>query len=116
MKNTILRILIGAILLSLVSGIVVALSGLMLGWKTSAQFSDGLFWAAGIMILFGFVSFRGYSRGALGRAPVYLDPAEYSRLRVADAFRGKSLIALLGITGLLLFGMSILASVVGNPF
>ena len=33
MKNTILRILISAILFSLISGIVVAIIGLMLGWK-----------------------------------------------------------------------------------
>ena len=59
MKNTILRILISAILFSLISGIVVSIIGLLLGWKTSTQFSDGFFWAGAIMILIGFFSFLG---------------------------------------------------------
>ena len=37
MKNTIRRILIGAILFSLMSGIVVSIIGLTLGWKTSVN-------------------------------------------------------------------------------
>ena len=38
--------------------------------------------------------------------PVYLDPAERSNLWAADTFRGKNLMAFLGISGLLLFGLS----------
>ena len=62
MKNTILRILISAILFALISCIVVTIIGLMLGWKTSTQFSDGFFWAGAIMIFIGFVSYQGYSQ------------------------------------------------------
>ncbi len=115
MKNMILRILIGAILCSLLAGIVVAIIGLMLGWKTSTQFSDGLFWAGAIVILIGFATFRGYSRGTFRGPPVHLDPTERSRLWAADTFRGKNLIAVLGITGLLLFGLAVLASLVRIP-
>ena len=43
MKDPILRILISAILFSLISGIVVSIIGLMLGWETSTQFSDDFF-------------------------------------------------------------------------
>jgi hypothetical protein len=109
MKNTILRILIAAILFSLVSGIVVSIIGLMHGWKTSTQFSDGFFWAGVVMILIGFVSLQGYSQRTTNWPPVYLDPADRGKLWAADTFRGKSLAAVFGISGLLLFGLSFLA-------
>jgi hypothetical protein len=115
MKNTTRRILIGAILLSLVSGIVVSIIGLMLlGWKTSTQFSDGFFWAGAIMILIGLVSFQGYSQRTLNGPPDNLNPAEHSTLWAADTFHGKSLLALFVISGLLLFGLSFLAILVGR--
>ena len=108
MKYTILRILIGAILLSLIAGLVVLIIGLMLGWKTSTQFSDGFFWAGAIMILIGFVSFRGYSLHATNWPPIYLDPADRAKLWAADTFHGQILMAVFGISGLLLFCLSIL--------
>jgi hypothetical protein len=120
MKNTILRILISAILFSLMSGIVVAIIGLMLGWKTSTQFSDGFFWAGAIMIAIGLISFQGYSQRTSSTPsvmpPVYSDPAERSNLWVADTFHGKNLMAFLGISGLLLFGLSFLTILVGRLF
>ena len=111
MKNTILRILIGAILFSLISGIVVSIIGLMLGWKTSTQFSDGFFWAGAIMILLGSISFHGYSQRAPDWPPIHLDLDDRAKLWAADAFRGKILIIVFGFSGLLLFGLSILVSI-----
>jgi len=108
MKNTILRILISAILFSLISGIVVSIIGLMLGWKTSTQFSNGFFWAGVIMISIGFISFQGYRQRTIDWPPVHSDPAERSNLWAADTFRGKNLVAVFGISGLLLFGLSFL--------
>ncbi len=116
MKNMILRILIGTILCSFLAGIAVAIIGLMLGWKTPTQFSDGLFWAGAIVILLGFASWRGYSRGTFRGPPVHMDPTERSRLWAADTWRGKNLIAVLGISGLLLFGSAIVVSLVGGSF
>ncbi|MDH7486711.1 MAG: hypothetical protein QHJ81_10605 [Anaerolineae bacterium] len=110
MKSRILRILIGAILFSLVSGIFVSIIGLALGWKTSTQFSDGFFWAAVIMIAIGFISFQGYGQRTIAWPPVHLDPAERAQLWTTDTFHGKNLMALFGISGLLLFGLSILVS------
>ncbi len=110
MKNPILRILISAILVWLISGVVVSIIGLMLGWKTSAQFSDGFFWAGVIMIAIGLMSFHGYSQRAPDWPPVNLDPAERSKLWAADTFRGKNLMALFGISGSLLFGLSFLVT------
>jgi hypothetical protein len=110
MKNTILRILIGAIVISLISGIVVSIIGLRLGWKASNQFSDGFFWAGVIMFSIGFISFRGYSQRTTAWPPVYLEPADSAKLWAADAFHGKILVAVFGISGLLLFGLSFLVS------
>ena len=108
MKNTSLRILISAILFSLMSGIVVSIIGLMLGWKTSTQFSDGFFLAGVIMIAIGLISYQGYSQRSIDGPPVHLDPAERSNLWAADTFHGKNLMAFFGISGLLLFGLSFL--------
>ena len=107
MKNTILRILIGTILFSFVAGIVVSIIGLMLGWRTF-QFSDALFWAGAIMISMGFVSLVGYSQRTIDWPPVHLDPPDRAKLWAADTFHGKILMAVFGISGLLLFGLSIL--------
>ena len=108
MKNTILRILISAILFSLISGIVVSIIGLMLGWKTYTQFSDGFFWAGAIMIFIGLISFQGYRQSTNDGPSVYLDPADRSNLWAADTSHGKNLMAVFGISGLLLFGLSFL--------
>jgi hypothetical protein len=110
MKNAILRILIGAILFSLISGIVVLIIGLVHGWKTSTQFSDGFFWAGAIMISIGFVSLLGYGQRTIDWPPVHLDSAERSNLWAADTFRGKNLMAVFGISGLLMVGLSVLVS------
>jgi hypothetical protein len=121
MKNLILRILIRAILLSIISGIVVAIIGLILGWKTSIQFSDGFTYAGGIMCVIGFLSVYGMLNqvGRAGRqySPVNnLGEAEGFRLWTADTLRGYNLLALLGISGLLLFGMAVLVLQVGGLF
>jgi hypothetical protein len=108
MKNTILRILISASLLSLMAGIVVLIIGLTLGWKTSIQFSDGFFWAGALMIFIGLISYQGYSQRPVDGPQVQLAPAERSNLWAADTSRGKNIMAMLGSSGLLLFGLSFL--------
>jgi hypothetical protein len=121
MKNLILRILIRAILLSLISGIIVMIAGIILGWKTSTQFSDGFTMAGGIMCVLAFLNVYGMLNqdGRAGRqySPMNnLDEAEGFRLWTADTLHGYNLLALLGTSGLLLFGMAGLALVVGNVF
>ena len=122
MKNSILRILIGAILLSLVSGIVVAIAGIILGWQTSTQFSDGFFWAGAIVISIGFVNLMGMlSQRTVSGLPysqsaVHLDVAERFKIWNADILRGYNLLAFLFISGLLLLGLSGLVILVGRLF
>jgi uncharacterized membrane protein YiaA len=110
MKNPILRILIRAILFSLIAGIVLAIIGLLLGWKTSTQFSDGFFVAGVIMIAIGVISYQGYSKPTVDGPPVHSDTADRSNLWAADTSRGQNLMAFFGISGLLLFGLSFLVS------
>ena len=122
MKNSILRILIGAIFLSLVSGIVVAIAGIILGWQTYTQFSDGFFWAGAIVISIGFVNLLGMlSQRTVSGLPysqsaVHLDAAERFKIWNADILRGYNLLAFLFISGLLLFGLSGLAILIGVLF
>jgi hypothetical protein len=121
MKNLILRILIRAILLSLISGIVVSIIGLILGWKTFTQFSDGFTWAGGIMSVIGFLNVYGMlnqdARAGRQYSPVNnLGEAEGFRLWTADTLRGYNLLALLGTSALLLFGMAVLIIMVAGQF
>ena len=45
MKNPFLRLIAWGLLLSLLIGMLVSGAGWMLGWHTSAQFSNGFFWS-----------------------------------------------------------------------
>jgi hypothetical protein len=107
MKNTIMRILIGAILLLLISGIAVLVIGSMHEW-TALQLSDGFFWAGAIMGLIGFISLQGYSQRGPAWPPAHADENDRFKLWAADVFHGKMLAAVFGISALLLFGLSFL--------
>lgn len=119
MKNTILRLLIRAIVLTLISGIVVAILGVLLGWKTATQFSDGFFWAGAILISLGVLNILGGRNQPASGLPtsqsaVRVDYEERFKLWRADTRRGQNLLAWLGISGLLLFGLAYLALLVGR--
>ena len=122
MKNRILRILVSAILFSLISGIFVSIIGLMLGWKTSTQFSDGFFWAGAIVISIGFVNVMGmFSQRTVSglqysQSAVHLDAAERYKIWEADILHGYRILAFLGISSLLLFGLAGLAILIGKLF
>jgi len=122
MKKTIPRILISAILLSLIAGIIVVIIGLILGWRTPAKFSDGFFWAGAILISLGLLNIRGQhsqptaSRLEYSQSVVQLAPAEQIKIWESDILHGYRLMAFLGISGLLLLGMSGLAIEAGGGF
>lgn len=119
MKNSYLRILISAALFSLLSGIVVAIIGLIFGWKTSTQFSDGFFWVGAILISSGFMSFVGRLNQPItpyGQSAYYVEKAERADQWVADISKGHNILIFLGLSGLLLFGLSGLAILVGKLF
>ncbi len=120
MKKSILRIIISAVLFSLISGIVVVILGLIREWKTSTQFSDGFFWVGAIIISIGFINIMGMrSQETVTGSPynqsvVPLDMAEQLKSWEADVLHGNHLLAFLGISGLLLFGLSGLAVLIGR--
>lgn len=122
MKKSILRILISAILFSLISGIAVVVIGLIREWKTSTQFSDGFFWAGALVISIGFINVMGMrsqetvTGSQYNQSVVRLDMAEQLKNWEADVLHGNHLLAFLGITGLLLFGLSALAVLIGRQF
>jgi hypothetical protein len=122
MKNSILRILISAILFALIAGVIVAITGLILKWKTFTQFSDGFFWAGGILVSLGAVSVLGrVSQGAISEtqywgSAVHMDMTERSRQWSADISQGYNSLAFLGTSGLLLCGLSGLLLLVQNLF
>jgi len=90
MKNPFLRILIGAVFFSLVSSIVITIIGLVSGWKTSTQFSDGFFWAGAILLSIGFVNLLGMfsqrtvSGLQLSQSSVHLDASERYKIWATD--------------------------------
>jgi hypothetical protein len=108
MKFLIMRLIVSGILVAIISGTIVMVIGVVLGWNTSTQFSNGFFWASAILILFGFISFQGYRQQITVWPPSNLNPDERSILFAMDTFRGKNLMAVFGIAGLLLFGSSIM--------
>lgn len=122
MKNPILRILISAILFSFIAGIIVTIIGLMLKWNTPIQFSDGFFWAGAIILSIGFVNLLGMfsERTVSGlqysQSAVHLDSTERYKIWEADILHGYKLLAFLGTSGLLLFGLSGLVILVERLF
>lgn len=115
MKNEVLRILIVAFLITLITGIAVLTIGELREWATSIQFSDGFFWAGLIIISIGYISYLGYNQRANSWPPDHMDPVERSKLWGADTFHGKNIMIIFGISGVLLIGISILVTKLFNP-
>lgn len=120
MKKSILRILISSILLSLVSGIVVMVIGLVSKWNTPAQFSNGFFVAGAILLSIGLIFVAGTQNEHTQSGQVYnwsavkMDISERYKLWESDISSGFGKLAFFGASGLLLFGQSALALLVGK--
>jgi hypothetical protein len=114
MKNTILRILIIAGLFALAAVVIVLITGLVSGWKTFIQFSDGFFWAGAILMSLGFLNALSRS-SSTSAGPEYKQAAGVSesdarfKLWQANTFQGYRILAILGLSGLLMLGLSGLA-------
>jgi len=117
MKNPILRSLISGSLCSILSGIVVSIAGLVLGWKTPAQFSNGFFWAGIFFIVIGAVNAMGNIEQPyvpFSNAAIHLNNDERFKLWAADTLHGRNLLAFLGASGVLLFVMASLILLIGE--
>jgi hypothetical protein len=120
MQNPNKRILIKAIVLALASAIVVSIAGLLLGWRTYVQFSDGFFWAGAVLVSLGLVNVLG-ARNAdpmsglqRSQSASRLVGPERRKIWASDLLRSSHYLALLGIAGLLLLGLSGLTLLVGR--
>ncbi len=122
MKHPLLRVLIRALIFSLISGIIVFVIGLILKWKTFVQFSDGYFWAGAIFILIAFVNLWGMFSGRtvaglqFSQSAVHLDASERFKIWDRDVLRGYNFLAFMGISCLMMFILAGLALLVGKLF
>jgi hypothetical protein len=115
MKTPILRLVLTALCLCLVIALITSGIGALLGWKTSTQFSDGLFIAGSLSIVLGIFTIIGGTNmradfGLLyGQSAGDASIAERTRRWVADMIQGYNAMILLFLTGVLLIGLSIVA-------
>jgi hypothetical protein len=121
MTKTILRIILSALIFSLIAGAIVVGIGLYLKWKTPIQFSDGLFWAGAAVLGITGLNMLGRSNqapsGLMTNQSVVGDgPEERFKAWQEGTLRGWNLIIFLGASGLLLFVFSGLAIWVGKLF
>lgn len=119
MKNRILRYLLIVLSITLLSGIIVAVLGLILKWTTYIQFSNGFFIAGAILFAIGTVNLiqshhsDGNSGYAYSRTNQF-DRDEGFKLRMADIAQGFNVMSLVGVSGLLLWGLAGLAILIGR--
>lgn len=62
------------------------------------------------MIILGFISFQGYNQRGINWLPAFLTTADRTEIWAADTFRGKMIMIVFGISGLLLLSLSIIVS------
>lgn len=109
-----MRLFVTALLISFVTGLIVLVIGLLLKWQTSTQFSNGLFWAGILVIVFGILSVMGgygmrsdfkvlYSQSAGN-----MNLGDRSRRWVADVTQGYNTLIFSVISGGILIGLAIL--------
>jgi hypothetical protein len=118
-KNSCLGLLLKVLLLAIGGGMVAAVFGWFLGWRTARAFSDGLFWAGGILLLLGFLTLIG---GGLMRTQAGLLYSESAGDRLSERTRrwvqgvtedyGSLLLFLL--SGGALMGISALVDLIGG--
>jgi len=109
-----LRLLLSAVLATVIASLVILVIALIYKWDTATQFSDGFFFAGAILVALGLLSLLGgfaqradfkiiYSQSA-GDASL----AERTKQMVNDIRQGQGMLILLVGAGLLLILISIL--------
>jgi hypothetical protein len=119
MRNKIFRFSIIVVAITLISGLIVIGIGLALKWTEPLQFSNGLFIGGAILLAVGAVNLTqsynsdGNSSYTYSRTNQF-DRDEGFKLRMNDIARGFSLISFLGVSALLLWGISALIGLGGK--
>jgi hypothetical protein len=119
MKNKILRFLLIVFLITLISGAIVLVLGLILKWTTYTQFSNAFFIAGAILFAVGAVNLNESYNNDGNSGYVYsrtnrFDRDEGFRLRMSDIAHGFSVMSLVGTSGLLVWGLAGLAILIGR--
>jgi hypothetical protein len=118
MKKSIPRLLLFTLLIAVLLGALVSLIGLLLGWRTGTQYSNGLFLVGAIVIIVGIFSVLGgfgmrsdfkvlYSQSASS-----MNIADRSRRWISDTTQGYSAYIFMLLSGGFLFAFSVLVGVV----
>jgi hypothetical protein len=108
------RMLLAGLGLAVVVSVLIALFGLVAGWRAPVMYSNGMFVVGSAVIIFGLLAVWGgfTSRGsfALTYAQSVSDMSlsERTKLWMLDALRGYNVVATCTICGVLMIGFSIL--------
>jgi hypothetical protein len=113
MKSSIGRILVSAILASILAATIVVVIGIIRKWSSAEEFSNGFFWAGAIILMAGAVNSLSNLYQPTGSAQYMqsvgvVDRKENMRIWQEDVLHGYHLLAFLGIAGVLLFGYAVL--------
>ena len=111
MKNQVVRFISIILIITLVSAIIVLIIGLILKWQTNVQFSNGYFYGGGVLIIVGLINAMGARTD--NRVPSLPDSritteerqSSYHLVR-EDIAKGNNRMAMLGISGLLLWAIA----------
>jgi len=119
MKNSITRILISAVVFSILTTIIIVIIGVIRKWSTPEEFSNGFFWAGAIVLMAGAVNSLSNLYQPTGSAQYMqsvgvVDRKENMRIWQEDVLHGYHLLAFLGIAGVLLLGYAVLILEVGK--
>lgn len=119
MKNSITRILISAVVFSILTSIIVVIIGVIRKWSTPEEFSNGFFWAGAIVLIAGAVNSLSNLYQPTGSAQYMqsvgvVDRKENMRIWQEDVLHGYHLLAFLGIAGILLLGYAVLILEIGK--
>jgi hypothetical protein len=113
MINKVLRFILIVFILTVVSGIIVLVIGLINKWQTNAQFSNGYFYGGGVLLVVGLINAMGARTDdhvpGLHNSLITTDERQSSyRLLREDIAKWNNRMAYLGISGLLLWGIAAL--------
>lgn len=109
-----LRVLVTGFVLAVGASLLVALYGLVAGWRTATHFSNGMFVVGSAVIIFGLLAVWGgfTSRGdfamTYSQSVSDMSLPERTRLWMLDSLRGYHVVAVMTFCGILMIGLAVL--------
>jgi len=113
-----LRIILSAIILTLVVGLVVSALSWLIGWNSATQFVNGLFWSGAVFIAIGVLSIIGVFRSKSDPEDLYsqsvgdLTLNERLRIWLTDITQSYHAFLFFSLTGWLLVGASFILATI----